>query len=80
MSIQKGFRKHCDRCGIAPSFSNQPVKTFGKIGGNVDLCEYCLGDIERMGWTVKDYICAKTNRETVQTHNAHVEATLLSLK
>lgn len=65
----KGFRKHCDRCGITPVFSDKEVKT---IGANIDLCEYCLGDIECMGWMINDYICAKINRETVQVHNAHV--------
>lgn len=59
----------CARCGARGAFLDVRTHDDGSVGG-ARLCEGCLGDLERMGWTPADYRCARLNRETVQVHNA----------
>lgn len=55
----------CVKCGCVGAFLRLQETDAGI------MCEACLSDLARMGWTIADYKCAKTNRETVQVHNAH---------
>jgi len=63
----------CCRCGSRGSFVRLRCVDDGSIEGST-MCEFCLGDLTKMGWTPADYRLAKIHHETAQIYNARRRA------